>query len=122
MGQKMGQKNPKGSVSVSKDARRIRLRWRYLSKRYSLNLFNYNKTNLLQARKVAIIIEQDIVLGTFDSSLLKYKSSPDIKTSKSISLVQRFKEWVQIYRNREVNENVDYYLTMKMLERWKGFS
>ena len=69
----MGQKNLKGSVSVVEDNKRIRLRWRYLKKRYSLNLFLYNKANLLQAKKIALQIESDLVNGLFDSSLNKYK-------------------------------------------------
>lgn len=122
MGQKMGQKNPKGSVSIIKDAGRIRLRWRYQSKRYSLNLFNYNKTNLLQARKVAVTIEQDMVIGAFDNSLEKYSPNKAVGELKPKSIPQSFIEWVRNYKNREVDDDVDYSLTKKMLERWGSFS
>ena len=69
----MGQKHAKGTVSIINDSNRIRLRWRYNTKRYSLNLFRYSKHNLLQAKKIALNIEHDIVQGTFDDTLVKYK-------------------------------------------------
>ncbi len=68
----MGHRNSKGTVSISNYKGRLRLRWRYLSERYSLNLFAYTKENLLHARKTALEIEQDIVVGRLDQTLLKY--------------------------------------------------
>ena len=62
----MGIKNPKGSVSVENYRNRIRLRWRHQYKRYALSLSAYNQLNLLQARKSALQIEQDIITGNFD--------------------------------------------------------
>lgn len=50
----MGTKNLKGSVSIENIAGRIHLRWRNQSKRYSLNLFSYSKSGLLQAKKLAL--------------------------------------------------------------------
>ena len=68
----MGQKNFKGNVSISDADDRIRLRWRYQSKRYSINLSSYTKTNLLKAKKIALNIEHDIANEKFDYSLNKY--------------------------------------------------
>jgi len=65
----MGQKNYKGSVSVFNDSCRLRLRWRYQKKRYSLNLFHNTKTNFIQAKKIALLIESDMVSETFDLTL-----------------------------------------------------
>ena len=62
----MGIKNPKGSVSIENYRNRIRLRWRHLGKRYALNLSAYNHLNLLQAKKTALQIEQDIITENFD--------------------------------------------------------
>ncbi len=52
----MGQKNYKGTVSISNADGRIRLRWRYNSQRFSLSLYNYSKSNLLQAKKTALLL------------------------------------------------------------------
>ncbi|MCU0337221.1 MAG: hypothetical protein MUF12_05095 [Sediminibacterium sp.] len=53
----MGTKKAKGSVSVENYRNRIRLRWRYQGKRYSLNLGVYNKTNLAAIKKTVQQIE-----------------------------------------------------------------
>lgn len=46
----MGIKNQKGTVSVENYHNRIRLRWRYHGKRYSLSLGAYNKPNLTASK------------------------------------------------------------------------
>ncbi len=63
----MGQKNTKGTVSVNNTDGRIRLRWRYRTIRYSINLNAYNKANLLLAKKAALQIERDIANDKFDT-------------------------------------------------------
>jgi hypothetical protein len=72
----MGQKNFKGTVSILNDNSRIRLRWRYQTKRYSLNLFHFSKPNLLQAKQIALLIESDIALNEFDFTS-KYKGKTE---------------------------------------------
>ena len=62
----MGHKFSKGSVSITEYKGRIRLRWRHQQKRYSLNLSIWNQLNLLQAKKTALQIEQDIITNNFD--------------------------------------------------------
>jgi integrase len=69
----MGTKSLKSTVSVERINKRLRLRWRYQKKRFCLNLFAYNKTNLLRAKKIAVQIENDIASGTFDISVKRYK-------------------------------------------------
>jgi len=59
-GSGMGQKNQKGTVTIENADKRIRLRWRYLGKRYSISLGAYSKINLSAARKVVLQIELDI--------------------------------------------------------------
>lgn len=61
----MGQKNSKGTVTIANADGRIRLRWRYNTKRYSLSLFAFTKQNLLHAKKTALEIEQDIALDSW---------------------------------------------------------
>jgi hypothetical protein len=71
----MGRRNSATTVNIDNDKGRIRLRWRYNSNRYSLNLqLTYKKTNLSTAKRVACHIEQDVLNNKFDVSLLKYKA------------------------------------------------
>jgi len=89
----MGQKNFKGSVSIVNDNNRIRLRWRYLTKRYSLNLSHLSKGNLLHAKKTALAIEQDMALNQLDLSLSKYSGKRPLLPSTAKTLVEYFEEW-----------------------------
>ncbi len=72
MGIVLGIKNQKGTVSVENFKNRIRLRWRHQGKRFSLSLWHYSKVNLLEARKVALQIERDILLNSFEKFLLDF--------------------------------------------------
>lgn len=67
-----GHKNPRGTVSIINYKGRVRLRWSYQSKRYSMNLSVYSKATILPAKKVAQI-EHDIQYNQFDFTLKKYK-------------------------------------------------
>jgi integrase len=69
----MGQKNLKGTVTISNYKGRIRLSRRYNAKRYSLSTGTYNRENLLTAKKVSLLIEQDMKYGRFDEDLSRYK-------------------------------------------------
>src|SRR5690242_7313413 len=118
----MGQKtrNPKGCVSIINDANRLRLRWRFQKKRYSLNLFVFSKANLSQARKIARQIEKDVVHNCFDISLKKYNpltnhEPPPVVVVKT--LVQHFQDWVKNYRNMDCERDIDYNSTRNMLLR-----
>jgi hypothetical protein len=95
----MGRKNAKGTVSIVQDGQRIRLRWRYQKKRYSLNLFQYNKANLVQARKIALQIERDLLTDKFDVTLVQYKPTAiqECAVQESKTLVEHFEEWVKSY-------------------------
>jgi integrase len=64
----MGHKFSKGSVSITENKGRIRLRRRHQQKRDTLNLSIWHLLNLLQAKKTALQIEQDITTENFDSS------------------------------------------------------
>ena len=92
----MGHKNQKGTVSIINYKGRIRLRWRFQSKRYSINLNQYNKFSLREAKKIALQIEQDILNQSFDVSLNKYKGLPEQvgQVQQRKSFVQLFEEWV----------------------------
>lgn len=77
----MGHKSPKGAVSITDYNGRIRLRWRHQGTRYSMSLLAFTKANLLQARKLALKIEQDILLEVFDVSLRSYH--PNAKVTEA---------------------------------------
>lgn len=72
MGIVLGIKNQKGTVSVENFKNRIRLRWRYLGKRYSLSLAAYDKVNLRAVKKVVLQIELDMANGQFEHTLVMY--------------------------------------------------
>jgi integrase len=124
----MGRKNQKGTVSIINDTNRIRLRWRYLSKRYSLNLFAFTTSNLLQAKRIAIQIETDMVNSHFDFTLERYRVMPlelrqqqqehESTTTNGDKIVQLFERWTRDYRNMDCEKNFDYYSVRNMLKRW----
>jgi len=66
IGPGLGQKSLKDTVGITNADGRIRLRWRYNGKRYSLSLLPWNQLSLLQAKKTALQIEQDIITKNFD--------------------------------------------------------
>lgn len=114
----MGIKNQKGTVSVENFRGRIRLRWRYQSKRYSLNLASYNKINLLPARKIALLIEQDISLDKFDLTLSRYKASTSKSNPTEKSIVDYFEEWTTTYKQMDCEKHTNYNSVRNMLKKW----
>ena len=96
-GSQMGHKNSKGTVSIVNYKGRIRLRWRYQTKRYSLCLFTYTKQNLQSARKTAVEIEQDTVNNQFDFTLAKYKGEQIVPLpTVDKSIVEYFEDWATV--------------------------
>ena len=110
-------KNQKGTVSVENFRNRVRLRWRHQSKRYSLNLNAYTKENLLHARKTALQIEQDIVVGSFDSTLIKYGGQKSEK-AETKTIVTHFEEWVSNYKQMDCEKHTNYNSTRSMMKKW----
>lgn len=115
----MGIKNPKGSVSIENYRDRIRLRWRHQCKRYALSLSAYNQLNLLQAKKTALQIEQDIITENFDSTLIKYsgKTAAAAKTSPK-SFVELFEEWTISYKQMDCEIHTNYNSCRNMIRKW----
>ncbi|GAA4334947.1 site-specific integrase [Flaviaesturariibacter amylovorans] len=117
----MGTKNPKGSVSIENIDGRIRLRFRYLGKRYAINLFAYNRANLLEAKKVALQIEQDIRSCSLDLSLDKYRPGQKAAEQEPKTIIELFEGWVRDYRNMDCEKDIDYNSTRNMMRRWGRF-
>ena len=119
----MGRKTLKGLVSIDADKNTIRLRWRYQTKRYSLNLFLFTKVNLVKAKEIAVLIEKDLVAGSFDPSLHKYRQQPVKKPCHPRSTtIEYFEEWVTQYKHMDCKRNIDYHATRNMLKRWGPFT
>lgn len=114
----MGQKNQKGTVSIENAAGRIRLRWRYQNKRYSVSLFSFSKPNLVEAKKVALQIERDVLCNTLDVTLVRYTKRQQPVPARVKSMVTLFEEWVTDYRQMNCELNSDYYQVRNMLRRW----
>ena len=118
----MGQKNSKGVVSINNAKGRIRLRWRYQANRHSLSLGAYTKSNLIQARIIALKIEQDILVNNFDKTLFKYTGRVETKTTISKSFVNLFEEWVKEYKQMDCEIHTNYNATRNMLRKWNQVS
>lgn len=114
----MGHKNPKGSITIQNYKNRIRLRWRYQSKRYSINLSSYNKLNLLKARKIVIQIEQDIAIDAFDFSLMRYRSELGRTAKETKTIVELFEKWVSEYKQMDCEKHINYFSVRNMLKKW----
>jgi hypothetical protein len=99
----------------------IQIEMAFPMERYSINLKHIGKSNLLQARNLAIEIEIDVAIGTFDTTLRKYKSKVDGKLHEQKAFVDIFVDWTKMYRNRDCEINVDYHATRNMLRRWGNF-
>jgi len=117
----MGHKNGKGSIAVSVYNGRIRLRWRYEGKRYSLNVGVDNSKQHIEARKLIFKIERDIAYDEFDVTLGKYKTRTPVaktRTPNSMSIVQSFEYWVCNYRQMDCEVNIDYYSLRNTIRKW----
>lgn len=113
-----GHKNQRGTVAIINYKGRIRLRWSYLSKRYSLNLSVYSKTSILPAKKIALQIELDIQNNLFDSTLKKYKGEQRSQSKVEKSIVALFEEWVLDYKQMDCEKHTNYNSTRNMMKKW----
>ena len=113
-----GNKKAKGSVAITEDRSRIRLRWSYLSKRYSLNHSFSSQVNMLSAKKLALLIEQDIALGVFDVGLEKYTGKRSSEHAKSASFTEQFEHWVRNYKQMDCDLHTNYNSTRNMIRKW----
>lgn len=130
-------KAAKGEISIEDFRCRIRLRWRYQGVRYTLNLpYAYLPENLHHGAVKAAEIRLDIMKGSFDPSLEKYKpisngkpvAAKQIETSVTVEhpkpiiylhdLVSKFNDWCKNIRNVEVDNSIDYLYTRRLLEKW----
>jgi integrase len=121
MGHVLGHRSPKGAVSISNNKERIRLRWRYHGKRYSFSLSSISKTHHLEAQKVALQIEQDVLTGCFDSTLVKYgarKKEPGGEVGFPETFVQQFEWWVKQLLHMDCELHINYNAFRNRIRKW----
>jgi integrase len=83
----------KGTVSVEEFQGRLRLRWRFESKRYTLSIgLPDSKVNRKVAQQKATAIELDMASGNFDPTLKKYK--PQSQSTNQVSVVTLFRKFM----------------------------
>jgi integrase len=124
MGIVLGIKNQKGTVSVENFKNRIRLRWRYQGKRYSLSLGPYDKLNLKAAKKVVMKIELDMADEQFDQTLVKYGGKAIATHDEPVlptTIVANFEKWVKEYKQMDCDKDHDYFHLRNKLLKWGQF-
>lgn len=113
-----GHKNSRGTVSINNYKGRVRLRWSYQSKRYSINLSVYSKAAILPAKKLALQIEHDMQNNLFDLTLKKYKGENTVLPIIEKSIVSYFEEWVSDYKQMDCEKHTNYNSTRNMMKKW----
>lgn len=108
----------RGSVSVTEDRGRIRLRWSFKGKRFSINHSFVSDLNLLAARKLALQIEQDMALDQFDGTLYKYGVYRDKPDDKPTGFTELFEYWVINYKQMDCEVHTNYNSTRNMIRKW----
>jgi integrase len=114
----MGHKKQKGTVSVTQYKGRIRLRWRHDGNRYSMNMSAYSDLNLIQAKKTVLQIEQDIILGSFDHSLVKYSGKREVRKFTPTDFTSLFEHWVKNFKQMDCEVHTNYNSTRNILRKW----
>lgn len=130
----MGQtlKSRRGEISITDFQGRIRLRWRVNGHRYSLNLpFAYAPENLHYATVKVAEIKLDILKGSFDNTLERYK--PKIETPVPViknkilaetkelylsDLADKFSEWTAQIKNVNIDHSIDYFGVHRVIKRY----
>lgn len=86
------------SVRIVKDKDSLRLEWSYQGKRqYFYPGLADTKVNRVKAGKIALQIEADIEIGSYDSSFSRYKNIS--KPLPALTPVELFDSWLQFKKN-----------------------
>ncbi len=93
--QNSGRKSGRNLVKVENDEGRLRLRWTYQGKRYTLAMgLPDSQTNRIFAQKRALEIEGDIASGHFDPSLKQYKPQKSISKPQQVTAGVLFEKFM----------------------------
>ncbi len=85
-------------VRVTRDKDSLRLEWTYQGQRRTLypGLAD-NKTNRIKAQQIALQIEADVEIGTYDNSLSRYKKL--VKPLLEMAPVELFDTWLEFKKS-----------------------
>lgn len=111
-------KKRRGEISIEEFRGRLRIRWRYNNRRYSLSAAANTKLNLLIAQKVAIQIEYDIAINDFDYHLIKYRAVIEHSIKPIDNIQEYFPVWVYEMKHKVCSEVDHYYSHHLILKRW----
>jgi integrase len=99
-------RSQKGCVSVGEFKGRLRLRWSYQGKRYSLGMgLPEGKVNRLVAEGKAKLIEQDIATSNFDYTLERYQPE-HLQQTKQIKVFELFDQFTLFKSNNLESESL----------------
>lgn len=114
----MNKKSARGTVVIFEEKNRVRLRWSYNGKRYSLNHGFPSDIQLVAARKLALKIEQDIILNSFDPTLNKYVVRSKSSEHLQMSFTEQFEYWVKNYKQMDCDVHTNYNSTRNIIRKW----
>lgn len=106
----MGTKQQKGTVTIEDAEGRLRLRWRYKGKRYSLSMgLPFNKVNCKAAKLIATRIELDIAADNFDPTLIRYGKEEKAEEKPNVTdATEVWGRWVESLQLSERTANGHY--------------
>lgn len=82
-------------ISIENNKGKIRLRWTFEKERYQLTPgLSYSEENILLVQKLIGEIYQDMLTGSFDRTIAKYKSKKILSLNPE-NLVILFEDWVK---------------------------
>jgi integrase len=109
----MKSKSQHGTVSISPYRGRLRLRWSYQGKRYTLSLEQPDsKVNRSVAQSRASVIEGDLATGNFDTSLAKYKPQSK-QQAANISIAELLERFTAYKRKSLYARSLDKFKALK---------
>jgi integrase len=124
-------RSPRGSVSIDNHNSRIRLRFTYQGKRYTIQTrFTHSDEHLARIKSLAKTIEKDIKHGTLDVTITSYRkllegvynTDPDIPEAKPDALLYTvYQLWLEFkIERREIVTDIPsfYHMTSQLLKRW----
>lgn len=122
--QDSGRKSGRNLVKVENDEGRLRLRWTYQGKRYTLAMgLPDSQTNRIFAQKRALEIEGDIASGHFDPSLKQYKPQSALSKPQQVTagvLFEKFMHEQEMTKGLQVGSVCRYTGALRHLQKFFG--
>jgi integrase len=83
-----------------------------------MNMSAFTDLNLIQAKKIVLQIEQDIILNCFDSSLVKYSGIRETEKFTNPDFTTLFEYWVNNFKQMNCEVHTNYNSTRNMIRKW----